>query len=178
MGISLMYNFRADPDLGIVKIVNRRISYAYDGYMDQLNSVCKEGTIDEDQPRYKTSRKCELNNIFECLNEWRVTTLITSKNDEVHDDKLAKNILYGIESRMLEKIVKGNYGAMRTDALATDGYYILNWSSIFYTCQEDIVMKGYNPLEYAYAGEMVCQERFWNPVGKANYWYTPMSKGE
>ena len=123
MGISAMNNFRADPDLGIVKIVNRRISYAYDGYMDQLNSVCKEGTIDEDQPRYKTSRKCELNNIFEYLNKWIVTNLITIKNNKVHDDELAKDILHGIESRMSEKIVKGKYGTMRTDDPAIDWYY-------------------------------------------------------
>ena len=160
MGISLMYNFRADPDLGTVKMVIRRISYAYDGCMYQLNSVCKEETIDEEQPKYKTSLKCELNNIFEYLNEWRVTDLITSKNDEVHDDELAKEILYGIESGMLEKIVKGNYGAMRTDDPATDVYYIVNWGSNVYTYQEDIVINGYNPPEYAYVGEMVCQARF------------------
>ena len=39
-------------------------------------------------------------------------------------------------------------------------------------------MKGCNPLAYAYTGEMVCQEMFWNPVVKAKYWYTPMPKGE
>jgi len=39
MGISAMYNFRADPDLGIGKIAIRRIYCACDGCMDQLNSV-------------------------------------------------------------------------------------------------------------------------------------------
>ena len=45
---------------------------------------------------------------------------------------------------------------MRTDDPAMDGYYIVKWISNVCTCQEDIVIKGYNPLEYAYAGEMVC----------------------
>ena len=61
---------------------------------------------------------------------------------------------------MSENIVKGNYGAMRTDDPVTDGYYIVERSSNVYTCQEDIVTKGYNPPEYAYTGEMVCQARF------------------
>ena len=39
-------------------------------------------------------------------------------------------------------------------------------------------MKRYNSLEYAYAGEMVCQARFWNTVGKEKYWHTSMLKGE
>ena len=81
----------------------------------------EKGTIDEKQQRYKKSLKCELNNIFECLNEWIVTNLITNKNDEVHDDELVKDILQGMESRMPEKIAKGNYGVMRTDDPSTDG---------------------------------------------------------
>ena len=48
MGISAMYNFRTDPDLGIGKIAIRRIPCACDGCLDQLNSVWKEGTIDEE----------------------------------------------------------------------------------------------------------------------------------
>ena len=86
--------------------------------------------------------------------------MITSKNDEVHDNELAKEILHGIESRMSEKILKRNCGAMRTDDPVIDGYYIVEWSSNVYTYQEGIVMKGYNPPEYAYTGEMACQERF------------------
>ena len=47
IGKSAMYNFRADPNLGIGKIAIRRILCACDGCLDQLNSVWKEGTIDE-----------------------------------------------------------------------------------------------------------------------------------
>ena len=74
--------------------------------------------------------------------------------------------------------MKGNYGVMRTDNPSTDGYYIVEWESNVYTVQDDIVMKGHNPPEYAYAGEMMCKARFWNLVSKAKYWYTPMPKGE
>lgn len=38
--------------------------------------------------------------MFENLNDWRVVNLETTKNDEIDDDDLAKEILHRIESRM------------------------------------------------------------------------------
>ena len=49
---------------------------------------------------------------------------------------------------------------MRTDDPATDGYYIVEWSSNVYIARDDIVMKGCNPPEYSYAGEIVCEAKF------------------
>ena len=51
--------------------------------------------------------------------------LETNKNDDIDEDFLAKDILYGKESRMSEKIMKGNYGVMRINDSDTDGYYIV-----------------------------------------------------
>ena len=96
----------------------------------------------------------------ENLNNWRVVNVETSKNDEIDDIDLAKNILHGIENRMSEKIGNGNYGVMRTDNPETDGYYTVEWISIVYTAQDDIVMKGHNLLDYVYASEMVCRASF------------------
>ena len=106
-----------------------------------------------------------------------MVNLETSKNDKMDDDAL-KKMLHGIESIMSEKIMKSNYGAMRTDHSAIDRYYIVEWILNVYTAQDDIGMKGHNPPEYAYAGEMVCEAMFWNPVSKAKYWYTPIPEVE
>ena len=65
-----------------------------------------------------------MDNVFD-LNDWRVLNLETSKTDEVDDDDLSKGILHGIKSRMSDKIMKINYGAMRMYDPATDGYYIV-----------------------------------------------------
>ena len=51
--------------------------------------------------------------------------LETSKIDDIDESDLAKDILHGIQNRMSTKIMKGNYGAMRTDDPDTDGYYIV-----------------------------------------------------
>ena len=178
MGISVMYNFKLDLDMGKEMIAMRRIPCVCNGYLDQLDSVRKTGHIDEEQRECKTSNKCEMKSIFNELNDWQVIKLETSKNDDIDEDDLAKKILHGIESRMFEKIIKVNYGEMRTDNPDTDGYYVFEWSSYVYTTQDDIVMKGYNSSEYAYTSEMVCKTRFWDPVIKAKYWYTPITEGE
>ena len=70
MGVSAVYNFRSDPDMGIGKITIKRISCACDGCLEQLYSVWKTGTVDKEQGRYKTSNKCEMKTIFDGLNDW------------------------------------------------------------------------------------------------------------
>ena len=45
MGISAMYNFREDPELGIGKIAMRKIPFTCDGCLEQLNLVWETGTI-------------------------------------------------------------------------------------------------------------------------------------
>ena len=124
MGISVMYNFKSDLDMGKGKIAMRRIPCVCNGYLDQLDSVRKTGHIDEEQRECKTSNKCEMKSIFNELNNWQVIKLETSKNNDIDEDDLAKKILHGIESRMFEKIIKVNYGEMRTDNPDTDGYYV------------------------------------------------------
>ena len=74
--------------------------------------------------------------------------------------------------------MQSNYGAMRTDDPATDGYYIVEWSSNVYIARDDIVMKGCNPPEYSYAGEIVCEAKFQNLVSKTKYWHIPIPEGE
>jgi len=143
-----------------------------------LNSVWEIETIDKEQKRYTISDRCKLNNIFESLNHRRVVNLEISKIDKIDDDDLAKEILHGIESRISEKIMKSDYGAMKTDNPATNRCYIVEWSSNVYTVQDDIVIKGFNPPDYAYTGEIVCETRFWNPASKAKCWYTPIPEGE
>ena len=110
-----------------------------------MNSVWVIKTIDREQKRYTTSDRCELNNIFVNSNDWRVVNLETSKNDEIDDIDLAKDILHGIENRMSEKIGNGNYGVTRTDNPETDEYYTVEWYYNVHTAQDDIPMKGYNP---------------------------------
>ena len=103
-------------------------------------------------------------------------TQTKNKNSE-KDDEAFKTILRGVETRMSEKILTTMYGATRTDDESTDGYYVLQWISEPCTLQEDKVIKGYTPAIKSYAGEILCDAVFLNPVPNAKYWYTPMKTG-
>ena len=108
IGILAMYNYRLQPDMGCRKIAIRRIPCAYNDCLEQLDPVWKIESKNKKQRRYKTSNRCEIKKIVDGLNDWQVAKLDTSKNDDIDEDDLAKNILHGIENRMSEKIMKSN----------------------------------------------------------------------
>ena len=54
----------------------------------------------------------------------------------------------------------------------------MKWITERYTVQEDIIMKGVEPQQTAFAGEIICDAQFCNPVLGAVDWYTPMRKWE
>ena len=98
-----MYNFRSDPEMGIVKITVRLIACACNGCLEQLDSVWKTRNIDKEQRRYKTSNRSEMKTIFDGLDDYQLVKLETSKNDDIDEDNTLKEILHGIESNITEK---------------------------------------------------------------------------
>ena len=90
------------------------------------------------------------------------------------DDETFKTILRGVETRMSANTM---HGAMRIDAVSTDGYYVLQWTSEPYTLQKYKEIEDYTPLIIVCVGEMVCDAICINPVHFAKYLYTPMKTG-
>ena len=102
-----------------------------------------------------------------------------TKNKNIDkEDEAFRTILRGVETRMSEKILSTMYGAIRTNDESADGYYLLQWTTEPYTLQEDKEMQDYLPITTAYAGDIVCDAVFLNPVPNAKYWYTPMITGD
>lgn len=48
--------------------------------------------------------------------------------DEKLEDDLANIILHGIETKMTEKLLKGNFGATIRNETTTGEYYIAKWT--------------------------------------------------
>ena len=88
------------------------------------------------------------------------TTNIATEDEE----KFYETILPGIEAKMNERILIRTFGAMRTDDETTQGYYLVKWITEPYAVQEDILMKGIEPQQNAFAGETICDALFWNLV--------------
>ena len=78
MGISSMYNFRCDPDLGIGKAACRRIPFACLSCLEILNLHWEKGIIDREQQRYGVNERCIYWRNFTGYNNWRVIDLVTT----------------------------------------------------------------------------------------------------
>ena len=115
-------------------------------------------------------------NTFESLKDWNIITINkTSENNTDKNDEVFGTILRGVETRMSKKILVTIFDATRIDDESTDGYYIVQWTSESYTLQEDKEERGYIQLVIVYAGEIVCDTLFFNPVSNAKYWLTSMN---
>ena len=84
------------------------------------------------------------------------TTNIATEDEEA----IYETILHGIEARINERIIIDPFGAMRTDDEATQGYCLMKWITEPYTVQENIIMKGVDPQQTSFAGEIICDVLF------------------
>jgi hypothetical protein len=171
-GISAMYNFRADPDLGMHKIAVRRIPCACIPCVEQLQRQWLPGESAEEQPRYSRNSRCILFQIFDGLNDWQIIDLspIANSNDNELDEAQVY-ALKGIETINSEQVEMGNHGAFSTDDPSADGYYIVQWTGDPYTLQDDLPLE--SSTDCIPAGEIVCDARYYCKIPRAFRWYIP-----
>ena len=124
-GISSMYNFRCNPDLGIEKAACRWIQCACMTCLELLETPWENELNDKSQPRYGINERCLCYRNFKGCNNWRVVNLATANIATEDEEAIYETILHGIEARMNERILIGTFGAMRTDDEATQGYYLV-----------------------------------------------------
>ena len=77
---------------------------------------------------------------------------------------------------MNKRILIGTFGATRTDDEAMEGYYLVKWITEPYIVQQDIIMKGVEPQQTAFAREIIFDALLQNPVPGVVDWYIPMNK--
>jgi hypothetical protein len=176
IGVMQCYNIRADPDLGLGRIALRRIPCACTGCLVQLSKPWQPNVAAAEQPRYQTGN-CELAPIFaDGLNDWHITDVKQKTGEEGELDELEEanlTLLGGIATRMAERVVDGGIGVFQTEDPEADGYYLIEWTTSPYTLQEDQLLQEYDPPQLVKAGELVCEGRYLNQVGRARQWYTP-----
>ena len=62
--------------------------------------------------------------------------------DEKLEDDLANIILHGIETKMIETLLKGDFGATRRNGTTPGEYYIAKWTSDEYILKDITEIKG------------------------------------
>ena len=171
-GISAMYNICTDLDLGIRQAAMCHIPCSCKACVEQLAKPWKSGIEPEEQERYARNEKCKWWKIFEGLNDWKIVTcmLKTGADDEEIEDA-QEEVLQGLATMMSESIKIDGVGAFMTGDPDADGYYIIQWTSIPYTLQEDQMLDEYDPPLVIPHSELVCEAKFWEKVPQAQQWY-------
>jgi hypothetical protein len=172
-GILARYNLRCEKDLGIGAAAVRRIPCACAGCLEQLAKLWQPGVQANQQPRYASSTTCHFWPIFEGLNDWIIITLeptASTSREEIEETWAVA--LEGIATRMAEKVEVGMFGTFQTDDPDADGYYLVEWTSVPYTIQENVELTEYDPPIQIERGELVCDGKYWNKVPRAKLWYT------
>jgi hypothetical protein len=170
-GMAAMYNFRADPDLGMRAVAARRIPCACMACIEQLQLEWLPGNPAETQPRYLRNTQCQWFGIFDGLNDWQIIAL--KPRADADEDELEEAHAYalnGIETMNSEKVEVGKHGAFGTNDPDADGYYVVQWTTDPYTLQDDL------PLEsgtFIPGGEIVCDATYFRKVPRAKQWYIP-----
>ena len=90
MGISFVYNFRCDPDLGIGKAACRRIPCTCLTCLGMLEETWVVHLDDKDQPRYRVNKRCIYWKNFKSYNNWMVVNLVTTNISSTEEEKCMK----------------------------------------------------------------------------------------
>ena len=174
-GIASRYNIWADPNLGLAKIVVRRIPCACAQCIEQLQKPWQLNTPFSQQPRYKQNKTCEKWEIFEGENDWELAEIehTNAQQQEEAFQDVAQLVQADREDLVTLNVGKGKYGALMVDREGPP-FDIFMFDSDPYKfttegCKSDSDMH-FQPKE----GEMVADVTFFAPL--SGNWYVPTTK--
>jgi hypothetical protein len=175
-GISSMYNFRADPKLGLGRIAIRRIPCACDSCRQLLMKEWVNNLPADKQPRYGRNTDCIFWDIFEGRNDWHIVQLVPDNGSSKEEFNQAQQLV--VDSwveKAAENIVEGRYGAINTDDPDADGYYVVKFLGKPFQVVETCFLEEYTPPQRVEQGEHLCDAVYLNKVPGARLWYTRSS---
>jgi hypothetical protein len=113
--LKFMYNFRADPKLGLGRIAIRRIPCACAACRMQLGKPWVDNLEVEQQPRFQTNADCIFRDIFSGgLNDWHIVELAPGKdNDSEEVEEANRLVVKSWADRAEETIKEGENGAFQ-----------------------------------------------------------------
>jgi hypothetical protein len=120
------------------------------------------GVPPKEQLQFQSVTDCKYRKILEERNEWDIIVLEVDHDRANMDDVDAARdeILVSLSSNIAANVEIGGCGAIVIDdEKAEFGYWMIEWTSEPYTCQD--------------TGRLVCDGYYLNPVGGAPKWWTP-----
>jgi hypothetical protein len=176
-GISSMYNFRADPKLGLGKIAIRRIPCACNSCRQLLMKAWVDNVPADKQPRYGRNTDCIFWKIFEGRNDWHIVELVPDNGSSKEEfDQAQQLVVNSWVQKAVENVEEGKYGAVNTDDPNADGYYLVEFlGKPFQVVENAYYLEEYTPPQRVEQGEYLCDAVYLNKVPGARLWYTPSS---
>ncbi|OEU12086.1 hypothetical protein FRACYDRAFT_244336 [Fragilariopsis cylindrus CCMP1102] len=135
------YHVYCCPELGAGRVALRRIPCACVACDSTIRLPWIVGIPSSEQQRFSTVADCRYHKILGARNEWDVVKLAVDHSKANLDDVDAArdDILVSLSSNIAANIEIGGYGAVVTsDPEARDGYWMVEWTSESYTCQETV----------------------------------------
>jgi hypothetical protein len=159
------YHVYCCPELGTGRFAVRQIPCACVAGDNSIRLLWVVGVPSEDQPRFQTVTDCVYCKILGVRNEWDIIRLEVDHTRANMDDVDAarEEVLVSLSSNIAADVVISGYGAIATaDAEARDGFWIIEWTSEPYTCQD--------------TGMLVCDGFYSNEIPRCPKWWTPSNQ--
>jgi hypothetical protein len=161
------YHVYCCPELGTGRVAMRRIPCACVACDNTIRLPWVVGVPPEQQLRFQSVTDCKYRKILEERNEWDIIVLEVDHNKANMDDVDAARdeVLVSLSSNIAANVEIGGYGAIVTEDVKADfGYWMIEWTTEPYTCQD--------------TGRLVCDGYYLNPVPGAPKWWTPSGAAE
>ena len=136
-GLSKNYYFRFDPKLGNGICAIFRIPCSCVECKSMLDKPWIYGIPPDEQERYKPITKCTYWTVLGSFNNCNI--ILFSQKSTPFDAfyEIHQVVIDGISDNMASLVESENYGAINTTDTATNGFYVIMFTSEAYTLQDN-----------------------------------------
>jgi hypothetical protein len=178
-GLLARYNIRTDPDLCVGRAALCRIPCSYQACRVQLAQPWSPLTPAVEQKRYQENQQCDYWPIFKGLNDWLIVDLSPSPGTDMDEvQEACYDVIEGLCQQISQQIKIGRTGAIATDDMEMQGYYLVRWKIEAYlfdpTINDDSEIDDLQIEE----GTLVVRGKYHFLIKGAPFWYSPPKQAD
>jgi hypothetical protein len=132
----------------------------------------------EEQGRYQQEIGCKYWPIFMGLNDWLIVDLSPSAGTDMDDvQEACYDVIEGLVEQMSRQIKMGRTGAIATEDMETQGYYLVQWETEAYSFDPKDEDSTSDNLQIE-AGTLVVRGQYHSLIKGAPFWYCPPNQDD
>ena len=141
-GLSKYYHLRFDPILGNGVCAICCVPCDCVECKSTLDKLWISGIPSDEQESYKPVTKCTYWPVLGSIINWNIIQLSHKSTPSNEFDEIQQVVIDGISDNMASLVESGKYGAINTTETATNGTYVVIFTSEAYTLQDNITIYG------------------------------------